>query len=71
MNVRKTKIPGPLIIEPDIFYDDRGYFFESFNEKKYQEISMLLCDESMGNVPRRLGNLLQEIGLEIIKDYLE
>jgi len=40
MNVRKTKINGLLIIEPDIFYDDRGYFFESFNEKKYQEIGI-------------------------------
>jgi len=40
MNVRKTKIPGPLIIEPDIFYDNRGYFFESFNQKKYQEIDI-------------------------------
>ena len=40
MKVRKTKIPGPLIIEPDIFYDDRGYFFESFNQKKYQEIGI-------------------------------
>jgi len=38
MNVKKTKINGLLIIEPDIFYDDRGYFFESFNQKKYQEI---------------------------------
>ena len=35
MNVIKTKIDGLLIIEPDVFGDDRGYFFESFNEKKW------------------------------------
>ena len=40
MKVRKTKIPGLLIIKPDIYYDERGYFFESFNEKKYQEIGI-------------------------------
>ena len=28
---------GPVIIEPKIFKDDRGYFFESFNEKEFKE----------------------------------
>ena len=32
--------------------------------KTLKEIAMLLCEKSMGNVPKRLGNLLQEIGLE-------
>lgn len=31
MKVRKTKINGLLIIEPKVFHDDRGYFFESYN----------------------------------------
>lgn len=29
--------PSPVLIKPDIFQDDRGYFFESFNEKKFNE----------------------------------
>ena len=33
MKVIPTSIPGLLIIEPKIFGDDRGFFFESFNEK--------------------------------------
>ncbi len=37
MNVTKTKIEGVLIIEPIIFGDDRGYFFESFNAKEFAE----------------------------------
>lgn len=37
MNVIKTKIDGVLIIEPRVFSDDRGYFFESYQQKKYQE----------------------------------
>ena len=37
MNVIKTKIPEVLIIEPKIFGDDRGFFFESFNQKVWEE----------------------------------
>lgn len=35
MEIIKTKIPGLLIIKPVVFEDDRGYFFESFNEEKF------------------------------------
>ncbi|MRR23889.1 dTDP-4-dehydrorhamnose 3,5-epimerase [bacterium] len=35
MKVHKTEFPGLLIIEPDVFYDNRGYFFESYNKPKY------------------------------------
>ncbi|MDZ7740224.1 MAG: dTDP-4-dehydrorhamnose 3,5-epimerase [Bacteroidota bacterium] len=35
MKVNKTKIPGLLIIEPDVFADERGYFFESYNREKF------------------------------------
>lgn len=38
MAVRQCEIPGLLIIEPRIFEDDRGYFFESFNEQKFKEL---------------------------------
>jgi len=33
MKIEKTKIEGILIIQPDVFKDDRGYFFESFRSK--------------------------------------
>lgn len=39
MNIIKTKLPGVLIIEPDVFGDDRGYFYESFNKKRFQELT--------------------------------
>ena len=35
MKVLKTKFPGLLIIEPDVFSDERGYFFESYNNQKF------------------------------------
>ena len=40
MKVSETKIKGILIIEPDIYKDNRGYFFESFNKNKYENIGI-------------------------------
>ncbi len=37
MEVIKTDIEGVVIIEPRIFRDDRGYFFESFSQRDFQE----------------------------------
>ena len=37
MNVIKTDIDGVLIIEPRVFGDARGYFFESFNARDFRE----------------------------------
>ena len=37
MNVIKTEIDGVVIIEPKVFGDKRGYFFESYSLKKMQE----------------------------------
>ena len=37
MNVIQTDIPGVVIIEPKIFGDERGYFFESWSQKEFDE----------------------------------
>ena len=37
MNIIKTNIPGVLIIEPRVFKDSRGYFFESFSQRAFDE----------------------------------
>ena len=37
MNVIETSIPGVVIIEPRIFKDARGYFFESYSKKEFDE----------------------------------
>ena len=37
MNVIKTDIEGVLIIEPKVFGDNRGYFFESFSQREFDE----------------------------------
>ena len=40
MKVTETKIPGVIIIEPDVFGDHRGYFMETYSTKKYEEIGI-------------------------------
>ncbi|MGM0532273.1 MAG: dTDP-4-dehydrorhamnose 3,5-epimerase [Bacteroidota bacterium] len=35
MQIEKTNIPDLLVIKPRIFEDNRGYFFESYNERKF------------------------------------
>ena len=37
MEIIKTDIEGPIIIEPKIFGDARGYFFESFSQREFDE----------------------------------
>ena len=38
MKVLQTVIPDVVIIEPDVFGDARGYFFESYSQKKFDEL---------------------------------
>ena len=37
MKIIKTKLDGVLIIEPRVFKDSRGYFFESFSQREFDE----------------------------------
>lgn len=43
MKIEKTPIEGLLVIEPTIFGDSRGYFFESFNERAFKEETGIDC----------------------------
>ena len=38
MTVKRTKLVGCFIIEPKVFEDSRGYFFESFNQNTYNKL---------------------------------
>ncbi|MBR73200.1 MAG: dTDP-4-dehydrorhamnose 3,5-epimerase [Rhodospirillaceae bacterium] len=44
MNISFTKIDGPVIIEPDLYKDQRGYFMEAFNLRRFQDIVNLEVD---------------------------
>lgn len=53
MEVIKTKIEGVVIIEPKVFNDARGYFFESFSQREFEEkvrrINFVQDNESMSS----------------------
>ncbi len=40
MEVKQISIEGPLVIQPKVFFDERGYFFESFSQAKFQEVGI-------------------------------
>lgn len=40
MEIIKTKIEGLLILKPAVFRDERGYFFESFNEERFANLGL-------------------------------
>ena len=40
MNVIETDLPGVLILEPKVFGDDRGFFMESWNGRRYEELGI-------------------------------
>jgi dTDP-4-dehydrorhamnose 3,5-epimerase len=49
MVITKCRIPGLLIIEPRVFEDERGSFFESFNEKQFREstgVDLTFCQDN-------------------------
>lgn len=37
MEITQLEIPDVILITPDVFGDERGFFFESFNQKKFEE----------------------------------
>lgn len=53
MEIIKTVIDGVVIIEPHVFKDDRGYFFESFSQREFEEkvrpIKFVQDNESMSS----------------------
>lgn len=40
MKINQTNLPGTLIIEPHIFSDDRGFFFESYHRERYSHLGV-------------------------------
>ena len=49
MKLIETDLPGCLIIEPRVFGDERGFFYESWNKAKLAEVG-LTVDFVQGNV---------------------
>ncbi|MEE9336682.1 MAG: dTDP-4-dehydrorhamnose 3,5-epimerase [Methylococcaceae bacterium] len=65
MKILPTKIPDVLIIEPQVFGDDRGFFFESFNKKKFAEVLGLNVDFVQDNHSKSVKGVLRGLHYQI------
>jgi dTDP-4-dehydrorhamnose 3,5-epimerase len=65
MNIISTTIPDVLIFEPKVFGDDRGFFFESFNERTWQELTGLDVRFVQHNHSRSAINVLRGLHYQI------
>ena len=65
MNVLTTSIKDVLIIEPQVFGDDRGFFFESFNQRRWQEKTGLAPQFVQHNHSRSAHNVLRGLHYQI------
>ena len=59
MNVLTTPIEGLLIIEPRVFNDDRGYFYESYNQKVFKSATGLDMNFVQDNQARSTQHVLR------------
>ena len=65
MKIISTAIPDVLIIEPKVFGDDRGFFFESFNRRQFAEITGRDIDFVQDNHSRSAKNVLRGLHYQI------
>ena len=65
MQVTKTTIPYVLMLEPKVFGDDRGHFFESYNEKAFREATRLEVAFVQDNHSRSSKNVLRGLHYQI------
>jgi dTDP-4-dehydrorhamnose 3,5-epimerase len=65
MKIISTSIPEVLILEPKVFGDERGFFFESFNERSWRELTGLDVHFVQHNHSRSAGNVLRGLHYQI------
>ena len=65
MHIQTTNIPDVLIIEPKVFGDDRGFFYESFNERSFQELTGVTTTFVQDNHSKSAKNVLRGLHYQI------
>ena len=65
MNVLQTEIPDVFIIEPKVFGDQRGFFFESFNKKLFSEKTGITTEFVQDNHSRSSKGVLRGLHYQI------
>ena len=65
MNIIKTNIPDVLIVEPKVFEDERGFFFESFNKRDWLDATGIDCDFVQENHSRSTKGVLRGLHYQL------
>jgi dTDP-4-dehydrorhamnose 3,5-epimerase len=65
MKVVRSEIPDVLVIEPQVFGDDRGFFFESHNERAFAKAAGLSVHFVQDNHSRSARNVLRGLHYQI------
>ncbi len=65
MNIVRTDIPEVLIVEPKVFGDARGFFFESFNQKRFEELTGLAPHFVQDNHSRSAQGVLRGLHYQL------
>lgn len=65
MKVVKTSLAGVLVLEPQVFADDRGYFFESFNLQKFRNATGAMVDFVQDNQSYSRAGVLRGLHYQV------
>ena len=65
MKAIQTEIPGVIILEPKVFGDDRGFFFESYNRRAFREATGIDTDFVQDNHSRSARNVLRGLHYQV------
>lgn len=64
MKIKETPLKDCYVIEPSVFEDERGYFYEKFNEKKFEELTRLNGHFVQDNISKSSYGVLRGIHLQ-------
>lgn len=65
MNIIATDLPEVLIIEPQVFGDERGFFYESFNARRFAELTGVQRDFVQDNHSRSARGVLRGLHYQL------
>lgn len=66
MQIVQTAIPEVLMIEPQVFGDERGFFFESFNQHKFEQLTGVKTEFVQDNHSKSAKNVLRGLHYQIL-----
>lgn len=67
MKVIATEIPDVMLIEPQVFGDERGFFFESFNQQKFYDLTGLSINFVQDNHSQSQQNVIRGLHYQIVQ----